>query len=154
MPQSNQKPCTFSTSQAEQRRVKQVEKQAKLSQRYLKRAMAWLAERGSEGVDLETLRGPPSPLPRALIDANGLPYKGTKSTSTTYLQRRYKHPPRYCNPWRRVPDSDITHLDHELYARLYKAPAFPVRPHFIGVKSVHVLFDVPGAQHETPKEIE
>jgi len=75
--------CTFSTSQAEQRRVKQVEKEAKLSQRYLKRAMAWLAEHGSEGVDLETLLGPPSPLPRALIGANGLPYKGTKSTSTT-----------------------------------------------------------------------
>ena len=54
--------------------------------------MAWLAEHGSEGVDLETLLGPPSPVPRALIDANGLPYKGTKSTSTAYLQRRYTHP--------------------------------------------------------------
>ncbi len=84
--------CAFATSQAEKRRVKQVEKEAKLSQRYLKRAMVWLAENGSEGVDLETLLGPPSPVPRALIDGNGLPYKGTKSTTTTYLQRRYTHP--------------------------------------------------------------
>ena len=58
--------------------MKQVEKQAKLSQQYLKQAMAWLAERGSEGVDLETLLGPPSPLPRALIDANGLTIQGNK----------------------------------------------------------------------------
>ena len=130
--------------------------------------MAWLAERGSEGVDLETLLGPPSPLPRALIDANGLPYKGTKSTSTTYLQRRYKHPPIIIQelPAGWIPDTVIlegmfliqtspilTMSCMQDYVKLLLSRF--VRPHFIaGVKSVHVVFDVPGAQHETPKAIE
>ena len=160
--------CTFSTSPAEQRRVKQVEKEAKLSQQYLKRAMAWLAEHGSEGVDLETLLGPPSPVPRALIDANGLPYKGTKSTSTAYLQRRYTHPSIIIQelPSGWIPDVVIlegmfpiqtspmsTMNCMQDYLKLLVSRF--VRPHLAaGVQQVHVVFDVPGAHQETPKEIE
>ena len=60
--------CTISTSQAEKRRVKQIEKERKLHQRYLKRTIAWVAEHGSDGTDMEVLLGPISPVPRALID--------------------------------------------------------------------------------------
>ena len=45
---------TFSTSLAEKRRIKQVDKEVKLSQRYLKKTVVWLAEHGGEGADLET----------------------------------------------------------------------------------------------------
>ncbi len=79
--------CTFSTTQAEKRRVKHVEKEAKVTQ---PNPALWLAEDGGEGTDLETLLGPPSPVP--IIDSNGFPYKGTKSNTTTYLQRQYTQP--------------------------------------------------------------
>lgn len=46
-----------------------------------------------EGRDLETLLGPPSLKPRARMDNNGLPYKGTKSSTTAFLERRYRNPP-------------------------------------------------------------
>ena len=85
--------CTFSTSQAERRRTKQADKEAKICQRYLKKTVIWLAEHGGEGRDLEALLGPPSLTPRALMDSKALPYKGTKCSTTTYLERRYKTPP-------------------------------------------------------------
>ena len=87
--------CTFSSSQAERRRIKQADKEAKISQRYLKKTVAWLAQHGGEGRDLGTLLGPPSVAPRALMDNQGLPYKGTKSSTTSYLERRYSTPPNY-----------------------------------------------------------
>ena len=34
---------------------------------------------------------------RALMDSDGLPYKGTKSYTTTYLERRYTTPPVIVN---------------------------------------------------------
>lgn len=127
--------------------------------------MAWLAEHGSEGVDLETLLGPPSPVPRALSDASGLPYKGTKSTSTTYLQRRYTHP-SIIIPLGWIPDAVIlegmfliqmspisTMSCMQDYVKLLLSQL--ARPHLVaGVTEVHVVFDAPGAQQETPKEIQ
>ena len=52
--------------------------------------MAWIVEHGNEGVNTDTLFGPVSPIPRAIVDDKGLPYTGSKSTTTTYLQARYK----------------------------------------------------------------
>ena len=46
---------TFSTSLAEKLRIKQVDMEAKISQRYLKRTVAWLAKHGGKEMDLETL---------------------------------------------------------------------------------------------------
>ena len=83
---------TFTISQAERRRVKEVDKEAKMNQRYLKKTVMWLAEHGGEGADLESLLGPPSATPRALMDKDGLPYKGTKSSTTTYFERHYTNP--------------------------------------------------------------
>ena len=52
-----------------------------------------LAEHGGKGADLDTLLGPPSSTPRALIGKDGLPYKGTNSCTTAYFERRYSNPP-------------------------------------------------------------
>ena len=46
---------TYSTSLAEKQRIKQADMEAKISQRYLKRTVAWLAECGGKEMDLETL---------------------------------------------------------------------------------------------------
>ena len=87
-PVRKKKLCTFSASKAEKKRVKQVEKEQKLSQRLLKRQLSWIAKHGGDINDPEMFYGPISPLPRALVDANGLPYKGSKSNTTAYLQKR------------------------------------------------------------------
>ena len=159
---------TFSTSQAEKRRVKQVDKEAKISQRYLKKTVVWLAEHGGEGADLETLLGPPSPIPRALMDNEGLPHKGTKSSTTTYIERWYNNPPVIINS---LPTGWIPHtviLEGMFLIQMSPLPAMHcmeeyvkvllsryVRPHFTaGVIEVHVVFDVTGLQPESPKEIE
>ena len=89
--------CTFSSSPAQKRKVKEADKEAKISQRYLRKAVAWLAEHGPEEKDLETLLGPPALLPKALMDNDGYPYKGTKSSTTMFLERRYTVPPIISN---------------------------------------------------------
>ena len=159
---------TFSTSLAEKRRIKQVDKEAKISQRYLKKTVVWLAEHGGEGAELETLLGPPSPTPRALMDSTGLPYKGTKSSTTAYLERRYTNPAIISNtfPTGWIPHSVI--LEGMFLIQMSPLPTMScmeeyvklllsryVRPHFrAGVIEVHVVFDVTGLQPESPKEIE
>ena len=128
----------------------------------------WLTEHGGEGRDLETLLGPPSMTPRALMDNQGLPYKGTKSSTTAYLERRYTSPPIVNNecPQGWIPHAVIlegmfliqmsplpTMSCMEEYVKLLLARF--VKPHFIaGAIEVHVVFDVPGSQPESPKEIE
>ena len=159
---------TFSTSQAERRRIKQVEKEAKISQRYLKKSVVWLTQHGGNSSDLETLLGPPSPVPRALMDSSGFPYKGTKSSTTTYLERQYTNPSKISNmlPMGWIPHSVILEGmfliqmapilsigSMEEYVKLLLSRY--VRPHFnAGAIEVHVVFDVAGLQEESPKEIE
>jgi len=94
--------------------------------------------------------------------------QGNKKYQHHNLQRRYKHPPIIIQelPAGWIPDivilegmfliqtSPISTMScMQDYVKLLLSRF--VRPHFIaGVKSVHVVFDVPGAQQETPKEIE
>lgn len=59
--------------------------------------VASMCEHGGEGADLESLFGPTSPTPRALMDKNAFHYKGTKSSTTTYFERRYTNPPIVVN---------------------------------------------------------
>ena len=160
--------CTFSSSQAEKRRIKQADKEAKMSQRYMKKTIAWLAENGPQGKDLGTLLGPPLVAPKALMDSEGLPYKGTKSTTTTYLERRYTTPSIISGD---LPPSWTPHaaiLEGMFMIQVSPLPIMSsmeeyvklllsrfVRPHFCaGVIEVHVVFDSPGTQKESPKEIE
>ena len=159
---------TFSTSQAERRHIKQVEKRAKISQRYLKKSVVWLTQHGGNSSDLETLLGPPSPVPRALTDSSGFPYKGTKSSTTTYLERQYTNPSKISNmlPMGWIPHSVI--LEGMFLIQMAPIPSMGsmeeyvklllsryVRPHFnAGAIEVHVVFDVAGLQEESPKEIE
>ena len=159
--------CTFSSSQAQKCRIKQAEKEVKIIQRYLKKTVACLAENGTQGKDLGTLLGPPI-APKALMDSEGLPYKGTKSTTTTYLERRYTNPTVISSdlPPRWIPHAVI--LEGMFMIQVSPLPIMSsmeeyvkllisrfVRPHFTaGAIEVHVVFDAPGTQKESPKEIE
>lgn len=66
-----------------------MEHERKINQRYFKRQLARMSEKGVQNLDFDNLLGPISPLPRALIGKDGLPYKATKSSTTEYFKKRY-----------------------------------------------------------------
>ena len=84
---------TFSITKVQKQRVKVVERERKICQQYLKQQLKWISEQGTKGLDFNNLLGPISPLPRALIGKDGLPYKATKSNATEYLKKRYSKLP-------------------------------------------------------------
>ena len=102
------------------------------------------------------------------MDNDGYPYKGTKSSTTTYLERIYTAPPIISNnlPPGWIPHSAI--LEGMFMIQLSPLPNMTcmeqyvklllsrfVKPHFhAGVIEVHGVFDAPGSQRESPKEIE
>ena len=57
----------------------------------------WLAEHEGKRADLDTLLGLPSSTPRP-IGKDELPYKGTKSSTTAYFERRYSNPSAIIHP--------------------------------------------------------
>lgn len=92
---------TFTTSEVQKRKITLVEKERKISQRFLKRQLAWMAEKDISPKNAKGLFASISSLPRALIGKDGLPYKANKSKTTSYLERRYKDLPviRKSLPW-------------------------------------------------------
>lgn len=160
--------CTFTVSKTQKRKIKLIEQEQKISQKFLKRQLAWISEHGIENVDTNSLLGPISAMPRALMDSNGLPYKAPKHNTTEFLQKRY-HSQKMLDqslPPQWVPDSVI--LEGMFMIQTTPLPSMGtlqdyarfllnqyVRPHLrLGVKEVHVIFDSPGSMKETPKEIE
>ena len=154
--------CTFSVSKVERKRIKRIERERKLTQRFLKRQLSWIATRGGD-TNLDMIFGPISVLPKALVDGNGLPYKSSKSNNTTFLQNRYKNIPVITEGF---PESVI--LEGMFMIQTSPLPTMSfmkdyvkllvskyVRPHLqVGVREVHVVFDNPDSPMETPKEIE
>ena len=161
--------CTFTVNIVQKHRIKQVERERKQHQRYLKRTLAWVSEHGlTNSIDVESLFMPIQSIPRALVDAHGLPYKSNKSATTTYLQHRYNNPPAILNtlPSGWLPDTVI--LDGMFLIQTSPLPTMScmkdyvklllarhVHSHFsAGAKEVHIVFDSPGSLPETPKELE
>ena len=107
-------------------------------------------------------------MPCALVDANGFPYKASKSTTTAYIKTCYKmlHVVIPSLPQGWIPDVVIlegtfiiqtpplptmTYMQDYVQLLLTKF----VWPHFAaGVMEAHVIFDNPGALPKTPKEVE
>ena len=168
VPTRRKRLCTFSVTQTQKRRLKLVEHERKISQRFLKRQLAWISERGSENIDLNSLFGPISSLPSALIGKDGLPYKASKSTTTDFLRKRYSTIPIITQslPYQWIPNTVI--LEGMFLIQTSPIPTMTfmqeythlllnqyIRPHFrAGVQEVHVIFDSPGSMRETPKELE
>ena len=155
--------------QKHKKRVEQVEKERKLSQRLLKRQLSLIAKHGGDINDPEMFYGPISPLPSTLVDANGLPYKASKSNTTTYLQKRYNSVPVIIVqtlPPSWIPDTTV--LEGMFTIQTPPLPIMEqmqdyvkllltkyVKPYLVaGAEEVHVVFDNPGSLSETPKELE
>ena len=149
--------------------MKQIDRERKLTQRFLKCHLSKLVNNpGQEQIDPELLCGPISAIPRAFTDSNGLPYKSAKHTATAYLERRYSSISVVLHtlPSNWIPDSVIlegmfmiqtyplSHMETmDSYAKLLLQKY--VCPHlFAGATEVHIVFDNPSSQTESPKEIE
>lgn len=165
-PNRKKRLVTFSVTKVHKQRIKMVEKERQISQRYLKQQLAWISEQGTKGINFDQLLGPICPLPRALIGKDGLPYKASKSNTTEFLRKRYselnlvteKLPPYW------TPHSVI--LEGMFIIQSSPLPSMScmkeytqwlldqyVRPHLrVGSEEVHVTFDSPGSMTETPKE--
>ena len=167
-PNRKKRLTTFTVTKVQKQKVKLVEKERRINQRYLKRQLAWISRQGTEGLDFTDLLGPISPLPRALIGSDGLPYKSTKSNTTEFLRKRYSSLPVITDtlppPW--TPHTAI--LEGMFLIQSTPLPSMScmkeytqwllhqyIRPHFrAGVQEVHVVFDTPGSMPETAKELE
>ena len=102
------------------------------------------------------------------MDANGLPYKASKSNTTTYLQKRCNSVPVIVGtlPPSWIPDTAV--LEGMFMIQTPPLPIMEqmqdyvkllltkyVKPHLVaGAKEVHIVFDNPGSLSETPKELE
>ena len=104
-------------------------------------------------------------LPRAICTPDGVPHKGQKSYTTTYLEKRYSNiVNKFPGGW--VPDSVIlegmflintTPLASHSAMKEYVMFLFKrfIHPHLsAGAKEVHVIFDNPGRQPCSPKAVE
>lgn len=148
--------------------MKMIEKESKISQRYLKMQLAWIYKQGTGGLDTDDLLGPVSSVPRALIGKDGLPYKSNKRSTTEYLRKRYSPLPiiQKTLPPQWAPHTAI--LEDMFLIQSSPLPSMGcmkdyaqwildqyIKPHFrAGVQEVHVVFDSPGSMSETPKELE
>ncbi len=72
---------TFTITATQKKKVKLIDQERKISQRYLKRQLAWIAEQGIDNIDIDSLFGPISEVPRALVDSKGFPQKASKATT-------------------------------------------------------------------------
>ena len=72
-----------------------MERERKLQACFLKHQISFISKKGTDSSALNNLYGQISPLPSALVDTKdcNLPYKGSKSTSTTYLEKCYEDAP-------------------------------------------------------------
>ena len=155
---------TFTTTNIHRQKIKQVEKERRLSQRFLKQQLTWAAENNI--LPTNSMLGPISSYPKALMDKNGLPYKSSKSSVTESIKRRYKHSNLIITslPW--VPTSVILEgmfmiqtspLSSIESMREYAEILLIryVQPHYqAGVLEVHVIFDYPSGLPESPKILE
>ncbi len=74
---------TFTTTTLQMKIIKQTEKEKKIAQRFLKRQLAWAVE--NHITPTNSMLGPISSYPKALMGKDGLPYKSSKSSTTPYL---------------------------------------------------------------------
>ena len=109
-PVRQKRPCTFSVTQTQKRRIQQVEKEQKQYQRSLKRTLAWVAEHGTESIDAEALFRPIQSVPRALIDANGFSIQVQQELNHQFFSNTdYQNPQPIINklPYGWTPDTVI-----------------------------------------------
>ncbi len=121
----------------------------------MKRQITWLAHHGYDEASYDMVYGQISPIPRALVDYKGFPYKSTKCSTTHYLQKRYHSANVIINtlPPQWTPDTVIlegmfmiqtppiatmSNMHEYVKLLLYKY----VKPHLrVGANEVHVVFD-------------
>ena len=165
-PQRRKRLQTFSETKKTKARHKQIQKEEKLIQTCMKKRQLVMLNKGN--ILPETCRPPFIAFPRAIADENGLPHKANKSLPTTFLEARYRRLNVIIHelPSHWVPDSVLLEgmfmiqsspcpgiITYKQYANmLFQQYIFS---HIkMGVKEIHVIFDDPADNNQSPKQIE
>ena len=153
---------TFGSKKEPKTSAKSLIKEKELVTKCLKNRLLWANSNPNNELQLEQYLE----LPRAIADHNGLPNKGSKSTSTTFFEKRYQGIVCKTFPQQWFPEVYIaegmfminsTPLRIHKYLQEYAQFLFQ---HFFlkyikaGIKEIHVLFDDEGRLPDHVKSIE
>ena len=167
VPKHRKRLRTFSERKPLAKRVSDVEKERKLQIQCWKKRMAFACKTRTV---IENTFEQYVELPRALVDKDGLPQKGQKSSITWLLESRYSkacrnittnvHPTQWVADAVVIDGMFLLHISpwghHKTmsdYANFLAKQH--ILPHFArGSKEVHLIFDDPGRHPNSPKAFE
>lgn len=163
VPQRQLSLLTYSSPKTAKRKIKLVDRERKIVSKCVRRSLAWNTRVDK---DNQQLGGQYLELPRAISDPYGKTHTGVKSYATKWLEKRYEKLVSSTLPSGWTPDVVLlegmfliqtsplsTHHSMKEYSSfLLKRFALP---HFVrGSMEVHILFDNPGRQPNSPKNLE
>ena len=158
---------TFTERRARQKKVSDIEKERRIQIECWKKRVAYAT---STGTQLETAYEQCIELPRAIATSDGNPTKGTKSNTTKAFEKRYENAtPQIVTtalPIGWVPDTTIVEgmfliniTPWSAHKNIGDYAEFLLKQHIIphfrnGSNEVHLLFDDPECQVQSPKYFE
>ena len=158
---------TFTERRSRRKKVSDIEKERKLQIECWKKRVAYAT---STGVHMDSAYEQCIELPRAIATPDGHPIKGTKSNTTKVLEKRYENTtPQIiltALPAGWVPDATIIEgmfliniTPWSAHRNIGEYAEFLLRQHILphfrnGSNEVHLLFDDPECQVQSPKYFE
>ena len=165
-PKRQKRLLTFTERKSRRKKVSEIERERKLQVECWKKRLEFTSKTGHQSQAFQQC----IELPRAIATSNGQPVKGVKSNITKVYQKRYENASspifHTCFPTDWKPDTVImegmflinispwsAHKDMGEYGEFLLRQH--ILPHFRnGAKEVHLLFDDPGCQIQSPKYFE
>ena len=155
---------TFSTSVKEKQRAKQVQREEMLIQLCMRKQIAMASENPNIKGKVHTF----SKMPLALVDKEGMPSKGKKSSTTSALSKWYSHVPLVTDhlPCGWQPHAVVIEgmfiiytvppLHHKTMKEytMFVLKRFVIKHFLRGCIEVHVIFDDPNRYDLSPKTVE
>lgn len=167
LPKHRKNLLTFTERRSRRKKVSQVERERKIQIECWKKRVAFANNTGSH---VQSTYQQCIELPRALATSDGSPTKGTKANSTKVYEKRYESvsPPIISTslPQAWAPDAVIVEgmfminvTPWSVHKTLGNYGEFLIRQHILphfrnGATEVHLLFDDPESQIQSPKFFE
>ena len=166
-PKRQKRLLTFTERKSKRKKVSHIEKERKLQIECWKKRVAYVT---STGTHMDTAYEQCIELPRALATSDGHPIKGTKANTTKVFDKRYENvtPPiiRTAIPTDWVPEATVIEgmfliniTPWSAHHNIGEYAEFLLRQHILphfrnGSSEVHLLFDDPECQVQSPKYLE
>ena len=158
VPKRQKRLLTFTERKTRRKKVSDIEKERKLQIECWKKRVLY----ASTGTNIQNAYEQCIVLPRAIATSDGQPMKGNKSNTTKVLEKRYENAsPQIIStslPTGWIPDTTV--IEGMFLINIHPWSAnFLLRQHVLpyfrtGSKEVHLLFDDPECQVQSPKYFE